>query len=144
MTTNELLHLAHKRLSNFVNEEKILGKHEGLDATFADYMIRMAEEIKESQTTPKMHQVWPNGEITITLKRDGKDVVHKFAGPHSHRGMPKVLKIKTPEFTSNPDSEGNTWYMKRETGLFDPMIIIPLTPQEGPLIYDFLYGDWRR
>jgi hypothetical protein len=122
----DLLRVVHARLSELIEEEKIFGPDKGLDDLFTSYMIRMADEIKNGRP-PKLSQVWPNGEITIILMRDEKEIIHVFDGPQKRRGMPLVY---------NKDGQ---WYMERETGLFETRERIPLKPHEGPLIHRFLY-----
>jgi len=115
----------YARLSEFIEEEKVFGPCKGLDDLFASYMIRTADEIRHGPP-PRLSQVWPNGEITITLMRD-KEEVYTFGGPRKRRGMPLVYKA----------TDSDQWYMERE-GL-EPRERVTLTPYEGQLIYRFLY-----
>jgi hypothetical protein len=137
--TSDLLKEAQAKLSEFVEEEIVLGPHRGLDDRFAYYIFRLAQEIKDIRNgTPKISQVWPNGEITITLMRNDTQEVHIFGGPRKRHGMPIIFKTKDSNI-KNPDEDGYTWFMERGVGLLQPRILIPLTPHEGPLIYKFIY-----
>jgi hypothetical protein len=146
MDVNKLLHEAHGVLTNFMTEEKVLGKHKALDERLASYMIRIGEEIKEAKARPppKMSQNGWTGDVTIILVRDVNDIVYKFTYKDNYR----VYKTTSPHWPAqysipaNPDAEGYTWYMQKELRYDEVRVRIPLEPHEGPLVRNFLH-DFR-